>query len=101
MKKTLLAGIAVLLMATSAARATEDFCGVLLKPPANVVSDKEYDPDGWLALREAIPWFGDCMKQAIGRPPMPHTTAAPPRTPTTTTDAQLLATNGPPARPSL
>jgi hypothetical protein len=27
-------------------------CAVVLKPPPNVVRDKEYDPNGWLAVRE-------------------------------------------------
>ena len=54
MSRALLAGsVALSVLWASTAHATEDFCAVVLKPPANVVSDKEYDPDGWLALREA------------------------------------------------
>jgi hypothetical protein len=51
MKKTLLAGIAALLMATSA-HATQTYCAVVLKPPSKVTRDKEYNSDQWLALRE-------------------------------------------------
>src|SRR5262249_53433017 len=54
MSRALLAGsVALSVLWASTAHASEDFCAFVLKPPANVVSDKEYDPDGWLALREA------------------------------------------------
>jgi hypothetical protein len=52
MKKALLTGIAVLLLATGTTHATEDFCAVVLKPPAKVVRDKQYNPDAWLAIRD-------------------------------------------------
>jgi len=52
MKKTLLAGIAALFLATGAAHATEDFCAVVLEAPANIKRDKEYKPDAWLVIRD-------------------------------------------------
>jgi hypothetical protein len=50
----LLAGVAALsvLAATSAASATQMWCAVVLKPPARIVKDKDYNPDQWLTLRE-------------------------------------------------
>jgi hypothetical protein len=52
MKKLLLTGIAVLFLATGTAHAAEDYCAVVLKPPAKVVRDKEYNSEAWLALRD-------------------------------------------------
>jgi len=53
MKAAIIAGCVVLsVLYAPGAHATEDFCAVVLKPPAKVVRDKEYNPDGWLALRQ-------------------------------------------------
>jgi hypothetical protein len=49
--RALITGIAMVL-ATGTAHATEDFCAVVLKPPAKVMRDKGYNPNGWLALRQ-------------------------------------------------
>ena len=51
MLKLLLAATALLAVST-AVHATEDFCAVVLKPPAKVRQDKEYNPDAWLTLRD-------------------------------------------------
>jgi hypothetical protein len=52
-KKILLAGVAALsVLSASAAHATQIWCAVVMKPSPEVVRDKEYNPDGWLALRE-------------------------------------------------
>src|SRR6516165_5420703 len=40
------------LLTAAGAHATEDFCAVVLKPPAEVTRDRSYDPDAWLALRD-------------------------------------------------
>jgi hypothetical protein len=40
------------LLTAAGAHATEDFCAVVLKPPAEVARDRSYDPDAWLALRD-------------------------------------------------
>lgn len=34
------------------AHATEDFCAVVLKPPAKVMRDKQYNSEAWLAVRD-------------------------------------------------
>jgi hypothetical protein len=52
MKKLLLTGIAVLFLAIGTAHATEDFCAVVLKPPREVMRDKEYKHDAWLTIRD-------------------------------------------------
>jgi hypothetical protein len=51
--KTLLAAVTLAVLSASAAHATTiDWCAVVLKPPPEVRRDKEYNPDGWLALRQ-------------------------------------------------
>src|SRR5262249_51382404 len=47
-----IAGVSALLLAAGGANATEDFCAVVLKPPAEVTRGRSYDPDAWLALRD-------------------------------------------------
>jgi tetratricopeptide (TPR) repeat protein len=51
MKKLLLASVAALFLATGTAHAA-DFCAMVIKPPAEVTRDKEFNPNGWLALRK-------------------------------------------------
>jgi hypothetical protein len=52
-KKALLTSIAVLsVLSAPGAHATEDFCAVVLKPPPEVVRDKEYNPRAWLTIRD-------------------------------------------------
>jgi hypothetical protein len=46
------AALALALATSGAAHATEDFCAVVLKPPAKVTRDKKYNPEAWLALRD-------------------------------------------------
>jgi hypothetical protein len=50
--RAFITGIAALLLATGAAHATEDFCAVVLKPPSNIIRDKDYKSDAWLTIRD-------------------------------------------------
>jgi hypothetical protein len=53
MRRALLAGVAALsVLSAPVAHTTEIYCVVVLKPPPEVSRDKEYNPAGWLALRE-------------------------------------------------